>query len=219
MNTLLFGRFSSLILAVSFSLILHLVVIYFLFNKWDEGIKIQKISPPKYLQAKLISMDEKIKKKIQPKPKSKSKPKPKPKSKPKPKPKKNNEKKIKQKITDKQEMKSLQVRKQLELENKNKKIVSSYSAYITERIEANWNRPPSARRGMEAKLLITLVPTGQVISVKLLKKSGNIAFDRSAEQAVYKVGSFDKLQQLDIRTFEKSFRKFQLVFKPNDLRL
>lgn len=207
MNTLLFGRFSSLILAVSFSLILHLVVIYFLFNKWDEGIKIQKISPPKYLQAKLISMDEKIKKKIQPKPKSK------------PKPKKNNEKKIKQKITDKQEMKSLQVRKQLELENKNKKIVSSYSAYITERIEANWNRPPSARRGMEAKLLITLVPTGQVISVKLLKKSGNIAFDRSAEQAVYKVGSFDKLQQLDIRTFEKSFRKFQLVFKPNDLRL
>lgn len=209
MNTLLFGRFSSLILAVSFSLILHLVVIYFLFNKWDEGIKIQKISPPKYLQAKLISMDEKIKKKIQPKPKSK----------PKPKPKKNNEKKIKQKITDKQEMKSLQVSKQLELENKNKKIVSSYSAYITERIEANWNRPPSARRGMEAKLLITLVPTGQVISVKLLKKSGNIAFDRSAEQAVYKVGSFDKLQQLDIRTFEKSFRKFQLVFKPNDLRL
>ena len=207
MNTLLFGRFSSLILAVSFSLILHLVVIYFLFNKWDEGIKIQKISPPKYLQAKLISMDEKIKKKIQPKPKSK------------PKPKKNNEKKIKQKITDKQEMKSLQVSKQLELENKNKKIVSSYSAYITERIEANWNRPPSARRGMEAKLLITLVPTGQVISVKLLKKSGNIAFDRSAEQAVYKVGSFDKLQQLDIRTFEKSFRKFQLVFKPNDLRL
>jgi len=205
LNTLLFGRFSSLILAVSFSLILHLVVIYFLFNKWDEGIKIQKISPPKYLQAKLISMDEKIKKKIQPKPK--------------PKPKKNNEKKIKQKITDKQEMKSLQVSKQLELENKNKKIVSSYSAYITERIEANWNRPPSARRGMEAKLLITLVPTGQVISVKLLKKSGNIAFDRSAEQAVYKVGSFDKLQQLDIRTFEKSFRKFQLVFKPNDLRL
>jgi colicin import membrane protein len=200
-------------LAVSFSLILHLVAIYFLFNKWDEGVKIQKISPPKYLQAKLISMDEKIKKKIQPKPKPKSKPKPKPK------PKKNNEKKIKQKITDKQQMKSLQVSKQLELENKNKKIVSSYSAYITERIEANWNRPPSARRGMEAKLLITLVPTGQVISVKLLKKSGNIAFDRSAEQAVYKVGSFDKLQQLDIRTFEKSFRKFQLVFKPNDLRL
>jgi colicin import membrane protein len=55
--------------------------------------------------------------------------------------------------------------------------------------------------------------------VKLLKTSGNIAFDRSAEQAVYKVGSFDKLQQLDIQTFEKNFRKLQLVFKPNDLRL
>ncbi len=117
----------------------------------------------------------------------------------------------------KQETKRLQVSKQLELENK--KIVSSYSAYIIERIEANWNRPPSSRREMEAKLLIRLVPTGQVISVKLLKTSGNNAFDRSAEQAIYKVGSFDKLQQLDIQTFEKNFRKLQLVFKPNDLRL
>ena len=209
MNILFFTRLTSLILAISLSLILHLVVIYFLFNKWDEGIKIQKVSPPKYLQAKLVNLDEKIKKKIQPK----SKPKPKPK----PKPKKNNENKIKHKILDEQETKSLQASKQLELENK--KIVSSYSAYIIERIEANWNRPPSARRGMESKLLIKLVPTGQVISVKLLKTSGNIAFDRSAEQAVYKVGSFDKLQQLDIQTFEKNFRKLQLVFKPNDLRL
>ena len=207
MNILFFTRRTSLILAISLSLILHLVVIYFLFNKWDEGIKIQKVSPPKYLQAKLKNLDEKIKKKIQPKPKPK----------PKPKHKKKNEKKIKHKILDEQETKSLQASKQLELENK--KIVSSYSAYIIERIEANWNRPPSARRGMESKLLIRLVPTGQVISVKLLKTSGNIAFDRSAEQAVYKVGSFDKLQQLDIQTFEKNFRKLQLVFKPNDLRL
>ena len=209
MNILFFTRRTSLILAISLSLILHLVVIYFLFNKWDEGIKIQKVSPPKYLQAKLINLDEKKKKKIQPK--TKHKPKHKTKQK------KNNEKKIKHKILDEQETKSLQASKQLELENK--KIVSSYSAYIIERIEANWNRPPSARRGMESKLLIRLVPTGQVISVKLLKTSGNIAFDRSAEQAVYKVGSFDKLQQLDIQTFEKNFRKLQLVFKPNDLRL
>ena len=98
-------------------------------------------------------------------------------------------------------------------------MTSSYSAYITERIEANWNRPPSARRGMEAKLLIRLVPTGQVVSVALLKTSGNIAFDRSAEQAVYKVGNFDKLQKMDLRIFEKSFRQLELVFRPDDLRL
>jgi colicin import membrane protein len=69
------------------------------------------------------------------------------------------------------------------------------------------------------KLLIKLVPTGQVISVQLIETSGNEAFDRSAVQAVYKVGHFDRLRELDIQNFEKTFRQFQLVFKPDDLRL
>ena len=107
----------------------------------------------------------------------------------------------------------------MELDAHNDKLTSSYSAYVMERIEANWNRPPSARRGMQAELIIKLVPTGQVVSVALVKSSGNKAFDRSAEQAVYKADKFDKLQKLDIQIFEKSFRRLHLVFRPDDLRL
>jgi colicin import membrane protein len=98
-------------------------------------------------------------------------------------------------------------------------LASSYSAYIFDRVAGNWNRPPSARRGMEVELSIQLVPTGQVISVAIVKSSGNAAFDRSAEQAVHKAGRFEKLKELPPRVFEQYFRQFSLVCRPEDLRL
>lgn len=102
------------------------------------------------------------------------------------------------------------------------RLAQGYQSYIQQRIIANWNRPLSARRGMEAVLSIQLVPTGQVVGVSVLKKSGDDAFDLSALQAVKKVGRFDKLQQLSQQSptvFEQNFRQFQLVFRPEDLRL
>ena len=101
-------------------------------------------------------------------------------------------------------------------------LVGSYSAYIRDRIVNNWSRPPSARRGMEVVLSIQLVPTGRVIAVAVERSSGNDAFDRSAEQAVYKVERFEKLQDLSQaspRVFEETFRHFKLIFTPDDLRL
>lgn len=100
--------------------------------------------------------------------------------------------------------------------------IGSYSAYISDRIASQWSRPPSARRGMEVTLIIQLVPTGRVVSVAVEKSSGNSAFDRSAEQAVHKVERFERLQELsqsNPRLFESSFRRFRLVFRPDDLRL
>lgn len=101
-------------------------------------------------------------------------------------------------------------------------LVASYSSYISKRIANNWSRPPSARREMEVTLIIQLVPTGRVISVAVEKSSGNGAFDRSAEQAVHKVERFERLQELSQSSpglFEKNFRRFRLVFRPDDLRL
>ena len=213
----------SLFLAVLFSFILHSLVIYFLVGKWGETTKPSKVISPKYIQAKLVNLDNAVK----PKPKKASKPKPKPKPKkaskpkPKPKPKKVSKPKLQE---DREEIKRhvpdvLEAEKQLALDQDNEKLTASYSAYIMERIEANWNRPPSARRGMEVALIIQLVPTGQVINVTMVKSSGSEAFDRSAQQAVHKVGRFERLQQLDAQAFEKNFRKLRLVFRPDDLRL
>lgn len=95
----------------------------------------------------------------------------------------------------------------------------SYVALMAQRIEQKWSRPPSARRGMKCELQIKLVPTGEVINVTIIKSSGNSAFDRSAEQAVKKVGRFDELRDVPSDVFEQYFRQLTLVFNPQDLRL
>jgi colicin import membrane protein len=71
---------------------------------------------------------------------------------------------------------------------------------------------------MEAVLAIQLVPTGEIVSVSVLRSSGSVAFDRSAINAVEKAGSFPELRNLPPREFEQTFRRFQLLFRPEDLR-
>ncbi len=97
-------------------------------------------------------------------------------------------------------------------------MAATYSALIQQTVINYWSRPPSARNGMEALLSIQLIPTGEVVSVTVIKSSGNSAFDRSAVNAVQKAGSFPELQNLPSRDFEQSFRRFSLLFRPEDLR-
>lgn len=98
-------------------------------------------------------------------------------------------------------------------------MAQSYSALIAQRIRESWSRPPSARNGMECVLLLHLVPSGEVVDVTVVDGSGNGAFDRSAEQAVRRVGHFDELQGMPRNVFEQNFRRFKMRFKPQDLRL
>jgi colicin import membrane protein len=97
-------------------------------------------------------------------------------------------------------------------------MATSYAALIRDTVVNYWSRPPSARNGMEALLAIQLVPTGEIVSVSVLRSSGSVAFDRSAMNAVEKAGSFPELKNLPGREFEKTFRRFQLLFRPEDLR-
>jgi colicin import membrane protein len=94
-------------------------------------------------------------------------------------------------------------------------VAQTYRYGIYERVVANWSRPPSARNNMEARLLVELVPTGDVVSVTLIDGSGNEAFDRSAEAAVRKARRFEVPKDPDV--FERYFRRFTLLFRPEDL--
>lgn len=91
----------------------------------------------------------------------------------------------------------------------------SYFQAIYEQVVANWSRPPSARNGMKARLQVDLVPTGDLVNVTVVESSGNPAFDRSAEQAVRKAGKFEVPK--DSALFESKFRRFHLLFQPEDL--
>ena len=93
----------------------------------------------------------------------------------------------------------------------------AYASQIKREVEQVWSRPPSARNGMEVLLQVHLVPTGEVVDVHVLSSSDNDAFDRSAIQAVRKADRFQV--PAESRLFESTFRVFELLFRPEDLRL
>ena len=94
-------------------------------------------------------------------------------------------------------------------------LAQSYRLGIYELVRQNWSRPPSARNGMSAKLLVELIPTGEVVGVSVVEGSGNSAFDRSAEQAGRRPRRFEVPD--DNAIFERHFRRFYFLFQPEDL--
>ena len=100
-------------------------------------------------------------------------------------------------------------------ESTDRRVANSYQAKIYNQVRSNWSRPPSARNGMQTKLLVELIPTGEVMSVSIIESSGVLAFDRSAEQAVKRSRKFEVPDNNQL--FEEYFRRFYFLFKPEDL--
>ena len=100
-------------------------------------------------------------------------------------------------------------------EDRSQQQVSSYQAGIYDLVRNYWSRPPSARNGMQARFVVELIPTGEVLSVALVDSSGNAAFDRAAEQAILRARRF--AVPTDNTLFEQNFRRFYFLFRPEDL--
>ena len=100
-------------------------------------------------------------------------------------------------------------------EGKEAALAQTFFQGIRSKIVANWSRPASARNGMKVTLRVDLVPGGDVAAVSVVDPSGDAAFDRSAETAVRQAGRFDVPD--DSAIFERRFRRFNLLFQPEDL--
>lgn len=96
-------------------------------------------------------------------------------------------------------------------------LVQSATALIQQLVQENWSRPPSARNGMRAVLQIRMLPTGELLEATIIETSNDPAFDRSAENAVYRAAPFRELQNLPINVFTANFRTLSLIFQPEDL--
>ena len=226
------------------SVALHALIIYLMTVNWAESERdVVRVKPaPNVINARLVDVSEfrpkpkpkaAPKARSKPKPVAKAKPRPKPVVKPKAKPKPKPAPVVKEpakpdpRITERELAaiaradlaKAVAEEEQLaEATATAEEMAASYAALIQQTVVNRWSRPPSARNGMEALLAIQLIPTGEVVSVSVIKSSGNSAFDRSAINAVEKAGSFPELQKLPGREFEKTFRRFRLLFRPEDLR-
>jgi colicin import membrane protein len=90
-------------------------------------------------------------------------------------------------------------------------VVDEYRTLLTQTIERNWIRPPSARAGLECTLDVTQATGGTVVDVKVGACNGDQAVRESIANAVYRSSPLPAPR--DPRAFA---RKLVIVFKPTE---
>ena len=94
-------------------------------------------------------------------------------------------------------------------EKRRQTIVDKYREIIHAHVRRHWIEPPNAKASLVCDLQISLIPSGDVVNVRLEKSSGDPVFDRSVESAVRKAsplplpppeaGLFDVFRDLHFR--------------------
>lgn len=94
-----------------------------------------------------------------------------------------------------------------------KRVVDEYIGRISAKIRDNIVEPQNVPKKARAEFLVTLLPSGLVLDTKLIKFSGDPAYDSAVERAIIKF----KYQPLplppDVAMFKK-FRELKLGFEP-----
>jgi colicin import membrane protein len=115
-----------------------------------------------------------------------------------------------------QEAREDELRNQLKEEEgrmsaENSGLLNQYVAMIEQRIVRNWNRPATARSGLECEVKVAQTPGGAVLSVQIGRCNGDAAVKQSIEAAVLRASPLPPPP--DPRLFE---RNLLLVFRPAD---
>ncbi len=89
--------------------------------------------------------------------------------------------------------------------------LDEWNLRVRERVESNWYRPATARRGLHCRVAVTLVPGGTVVSAVVEDCNGDAAVRESLRTAVLRSSPLPMPQ--DARLFE---RQLVLEFTPDD---
>lgn len=92
----------------------------------------------------------------------------------------------------------------------NQRVVNQYVGAIQAQVRRNWIQPTNWQ-GRSCTVQVQLIPGGDVASVQIVQSSGDPAFDRSVEDAVYRAAPLPLPP--DPALFE-SFRTLRFVFAP-----
>ncbi len=97
------------------------------------------------------------------------------------------------------------------MQAENAGLNNQYAALIEQRVYRNWNRPATARPGIECQVRVTQAPAGTVLSVEVGQCNGDAAVRQSIEAAVLRSSPLPPPP--DPRLFQ---RNVLLIFKPLD---
>jgi colicin import membrane protein len=90
-------------------------------------------------------------------------------------------------------------------------VKDEYRALLTQAIERNWIRPPSARAGLACTLYVNQAAGGTVVDVRLGTCNGDEAVRESIVNAVYRASPLPPPS--DPRAFE---RRLEILFRPTE---
>lgn len=86
---------------------------------------------------------------------------------------------------------------------------------IQEKVARNWNPPPGTLdKGLSCRINVRLGSSGSVLAVSVVKSSGNAAFDRSVEAAVWKADPLPMPDDPGLRD-RSEFRNHTFTFDPS----
>ena len=92
-----------------------------------------------------------------------------------------------------------------------KKSSDEWGARIRGKIRGNIVLPPDIKGNPEAEFLVTLLPSGEVLSLRLTKSAGNPALDAAIERAIRKSDPLPKPEQGEV--FQ---RELVLKYRPRE---
>ena len=116
-------------------------------------------------------------------------------------------------LSEIQQLENLKINDQAYINNISLGEIEKFSSIIKKQVVDNWNKPKGISQNLKTEIEIDMVPTGEILSYKILKGSGNEAFDESAMKAISRVNTFDGLV-MQPKLFDDHFRKFILIFSP-----
>ncbi|MHB8414392.1 MAG: cell envelope integrity protein TolA [Acidiferrobacteraceae bacterium] len=90
-------------------------------------------------------------------------------------------------------------------------VANRYLARIRRQVSLNWVRPPGTAKDLECVVQVRLLPQGDVVSARIVDSSGDPAFDRSVQVAVYRASP---LPLPSDPALAATFRKITFTFKP-----
>lgn len=102
---------------------------------------------------------------------------------------------------------------QQETASANQGLINDYTNRIRSKIRRFIILPHDMTGNPQAEFDVTLMPTGDVLNVVLARTSGNPAYDRAVERAIYKAQPLPLPPQPEL--FSR-FRELRLKFRPHD---
>jgi colicin import membrane protein len=93
------------------------------------------------------------------------------------------------------------------------RIVSDFREKIRAKIRGNTRIPDNLTGNPQASFEVNVLPTGEIVGAKLIKSSGNAAYDQAVERAIFESSPLPTPTDKDAIAL---FRKLDLKFQPKE---